>query len=128
MFKKLSALFLVVLYVITATGFALNLHYCCTDITSVSINSPLKSSGTFAVCKMNCCHDKHIEVKVKDAHQAQSQLFLTKTVAFLTPKVPFSDFHFSLNKAIDEKSFNKHPPDDLFNGPVIYLKNCVFRI
>jgi hypothetical protein len=128
MFKKLSASFLVVLYIITATGFALNLHYCCTDITSVSINLPIKSSGTFAVCKMNCCHDRHIEVKVKDAHQAQPQLFLTKTIAFIAPKATFADFSFNLNKVIEAKSFGKDPPGALFNGPVIYLKNCVFRI
>jgi hypothetical protein len=128
MFKKLSALFLVVLYIITVTGFALNLHYCCADITSVSFNSPLKSTGTLTACKMNCCHDKHIDVKVKDAHQAQPQLFLAKTGAFLAPKTPFADFTFNLNKVINEKSFGKDPPDALFNGPVIYLKNCVFRI
>jgi recombinational DNA repair protein (RecF pathway) len=128
MFKKLSALFLVLLYVITANGFALNLHYCCTDITSVSIYSPLKSSGTFGVCKMNCCHNKHIEVKVKDAHQAQPQLFLAKTAVFLAPKAPFADYSFNLTKVIEAKNFGKDPPDALLNGPVIYLKNCVFRI
>jgi hypothetical protein len=128
MFKKLSALFLVVLYIVTATGFALNLHYCCADITSVSFNSPLKSSGKLAACKMNCCHDKHIDVKVKDAHQAQPQLFLAKAVAFIAPKASFADFAFNWCKAINEKSFGKDPPGALFSGPVIYLKNCVFRI
>ena len=128
MIKRVSASFLVLLYLITATGFALNLHYCCSQIISVTVNSPVKSYSEFAACKMKCCQDKHIEVKVKDAHQAQAQSVLAKTAIISLPKMFFPAFAFSLGSVVEAKNYGKDPPDVLANQPVIYLKNCVFRI
>jgi hypothetical protein len=128
MIKKLSASFLVVLYLITATGFALNLHYCCSQITSVTVNSPAQSRSGLAMCKMKCCRDKHIVVKVKDAHQAEATSFLSKTMVVCAAKTLSPAFTFSPRSVALAKKLGKDPPDFLANQPVIYLKNCVFRI
>jgi len=128
MIKKLGASFLVVLYLITATGFALNLHYCCSQIISVTVNPPVKNYNGFAACKMKCCQDKHIEIKVKDTHQGQAQSFLAKTVLISVPKIFFPAFDFLHRNIAQVKNYGEDPPNVLASRPVIYLKNCVFRI
>jgi len=127
MIKKLSASVLVSLYLITATGFALNLHYCCSQIISVTVNPSVKNYSGFAACKMKCCQDKHIGVKVKDAHQVQAQSLLAKTVAISLPKMFFPGFVFSYRGVAQAKKYGKDPPGVLANQ-LAYLENCVFRI
>ncbi|WP_259065515.1 HYC_CC_PP family protein [Mucilaginibacter sp. X4EP1] len=128
MIKRIGASLLVLLYLITATGFALNLHYCCSEITSVTVSPAAKNYSSFAIGKMKCCQDKHIEVKVKDAHQVQAQSFLAKTVVVSIPGIVFPTFAFSYHNIAQANHYGKDPPQPLANQPVIYLKNCVFRI
>lgn len=131
MFKRSGALSLALLYTITVLGFALNLHYCGSKVASVKISAPVKSAKTDTTCgmKMNCCKNHHVEVKVKDDHQAEQTSFLAKVFVFEIPKLPFEDFIFSAQKALLEKFFDRGPPSQTPRSKVAtFLKNCTFRI
>ncbi len=46
MIKKAGVWLLALLYMVTATGFALSFHYCCGNLDSVKINPPAKPQNT----------------------------------------------------------------------------------
>ena len=75
MVKKAVVILLMLLYISTVSGFALNLHHCFNRPSSVKNDIPAK---TYAKAKTGCCRDKHIEVKVKDAHHSSSGSILSK--------------------------------------------------
>ena len=91
MFKRSVAMVLLMLYVITVSGFALNLHYCFNQISSVKVDAPANPCAkVLENSKMKCCKDKHIEIKVKDAHQNNSPLHWSKF--FPVAALPVSAF------------------------------------
>lgn len=132
MFKRSGALCLAILYTVTVLGFALNLHYCGSKVASVKITAPVaKEAKADSTCgmKMNCCKNHHVDVKVKDAHQAQQTSFLAKIFAFEMPKLPFEDFIFSAQKILLEKLLVRGPPNEQPASKVAtFIKNCTFRI
>lgn len=76
---------------------------------------------------MKCCHDKHFEVKVKDAHKAQpTTSFAAKLLDFDLPKL-IADFMPSLQSTDEEPKVTRGPPDPTGGTPV-YIKNCTYRI
>jgi hypothetical protein len=128
MIKRAGAFLLTSLYLITVVGFALNLHFCGSYLTSVKIDAPAKSCGMLSEKKMKCCTNKHFEVKVKDAHQAQSQLFLAKTFALELPRLPFADFQLNTQQFLSRQYSYRGPPDPPLPDISAFLKNCTFRI
>jgi hypothetical protein len=129
MIKRSGALLLTMLYTVTVLGFALNLHYCGTQVASVRIDSPAISCKMAQDCgKMKCCKDKQLQVKVKDAHQASPISFLSKLFGFELPRLSFNDFLFSPQQSVFDKFFDRGPPDSPTEGIATYLKNCIFRI
>ncbi len=128
MIKKSGALLLIMLYLITVTGFALNLHYCLSNIYSVKIDAPAKNCGIMASCKMKCCHDKRFEIKVKDAHQSGSTPFSSRLFNLTTPSLPFAYISLSAKQFIVENKINKDPPEPPVDNIFTFLKNCNFRI
>ena len=117
---------LMMLYVVTVSGFALNLHYCFNRLASVKIDaaaSCVKNESS----KMKCCKDRHIEIKVKDAHsQPASPLFFAKFFSLGLPVAVLADFSFSLPNQPTERLLYRGPPRTVV-AP-IFLKNCTFRI
>ncbi|WP_374950949.1 hypothetical protein [Mucilaginibacter sp.] len=129
MIKKSGVLLLTVLYLITAAGFALNLHYCGNEVASVKINAPAKSCAKpMAKSKMNCCKDARLDVKVKDDHQAEQNSFIAQLFAFDIPRLPFDELLFSAQKALIEHFVDRGPPDSLIGKVSVFIKNCIFRI
>ena len=126
MFKKLSVLTIGLLYLVTASGFALNVHYCMGMVRSVKIDAPAKTCSPVKK-PMKCCRDKHVVVKIKDVHQAGPVSLLGKLFSFNLPKLPFEDFLFSAQKTLLEKFYDHGPPAPPDTIPH-YLKNCNFRI
>lgn len=119
---------LLLLYMVTVPGFALNVHYCGKIVTSVKIDAPAKGcKSSLMTGKMKCCHDKHIDVKVKDAHQGKSHSFLAKVFSFQLTRIPFSDYLLSAQKALLERFFEKGPSTQPFDNIPVFLKNCTFR-
>src|ERR1700744_6794895 len=128
MLKRSGAMALSFLYLVTVTGFALNMHFCGNYLASVKIDAPVKKCNVRMVCKMKCCSNKHIEVKVKDSHHASSQLFLFKSFAFNTPALFFSNIFATPTYGTFDLFFSKAPPDLLTAQTATFIKNRNFRI
>jgi hypothetical protein len=128
MLKRSVAIILTVLYLGTVSGFALNLHYCFNRLSSVQIDAPAETCvKSLVISKMKCCSDKHVDIKVKDAHQNGSFSFLVKSFAFDLPKASFADFSIAILETSTGKLASRGPP---LRSPnvTLYLKNCTFRI
>lgn len=126
MLKRLAILVLVALYLITASGFAISLHYCGRLVTGVEINAPAKKCVTLA--KLKCCKDKQICIKLKDAHESTTFAFNANHSNISVPQQ-----HFTIAFAVPEHSVtriydNKAPPGLGYNQRPLYLQNSTFRI
>jgi hypothetical protein len=128
MLKRSVAILLVMLYVSTVSGFALNLHYCFNRLSSVRIDAPSKAcTKSVAACKMKCCKDKHIDIKVKDAHQTGAKSPITRIFNGDLAFILLGDISFKIpGNSIAIVSY-RGPPDGLHKSP-LFLKNCTFRI
>ena len=127
MLKKAAALLLSVLYLVTATGFALNLHFCGETVTAVSIDSPVKAP---AGCSdgMKCCSSKHLLVKVKDAHMTQPNALQVKLPVIAAAQFISTYFSFQFIRVAAATFLSGRPPDQPVQGVDLFLKNQVFRI
>jgi hypothetical protein len=130
MLKRLTSLFLTKVYIITALGFALNLHYCGSVLAEVKIDAPVKSCKLPAAKKMKCCSDKKIDVKVNDAHESQSPSIIAKLFGFELTKIPFGDYILSAQQALLEKLCDPTPPapPPSSGKTAQFIKNCSLRI
>jgi hypothetical protein len=129
MLKKSGALLLTMLYIITVVGFALNLQYCGKVITDIKINAPLHGCiKSRMAAKMKCCTQKHIDIKIKDAHESGAASILAKVFAFQLPVALFAHFSFIAHPALFQKSFYEAPPQPGQYSVAVFVKNCTFRI
>lgn len=122
MFKKSGIILVVLLYLVTATGFALNLHFCGNSIVSVKVDAPVKKCGMDS----KCCKETHLQVKVKDAHQTSHTVFTGKNLAFLVPVFNFSSFGETIFAKLPSTLLTDSGPPNL--GIPIFIQNCTFRI
>jgi hypothetical protein len=129
MLKRSGAWLLLVMYLITGIGFAINLHYCGKLVTSVSIETSLKScKEPGMMAGMKCCKNKRIDIKIKDAHQNETQSFLSKVFSFKLTAVHYVPV-FLLPKALWlDRSYYRGPPDKPVSVTAVFLKNRNFRI
>jgi len=127
MLKKSAAILLLLLYISTVSGFALNLHYCFNKLSSVQLDPPAKTCAkTLAANKMKCCSDKHIEVKVKDAHHGSSGSVLSKIFNEDLPLILLGNIFFSLPvNSIAAVVYRGPPP---VPDVALFLKHRTFRI
>ncbi|MGI4727409.1 MAG: HYC_CC_PP family protein [Janthinobacterium lividum] len=122
MIKKSGIVLVVLLYLITATGFGMNLHFCGENIASISINQTAKDCGMSS----KCCKTTHLEVKVKDAHQTAHTVFTGVNLALPVVVLQFRfQSKFSSLSDAPIAFVQRGPPPG--NQP-IFLKNCIFRI
>ncbi len=118
---------LMLLYIVTVSGFALNLHYCFNRLSAVKIDAPANPcTKVLEKAKMKCCQERHIEVKVKDSHQAGSPSFWGQFFIFDLPTLSLSDFSISFQNAPVERLLDRGPPRT--SVAPIFLKHCTFRI
>jgi hypothetical protein len=122
MLKKSGIVLVVLLYLVTATGFALNLHFCGDVIESVKIDAPSKKCGMDS----KCCKETHLEIKVKDAHQAAHTVFTGTFLALPVPVFSFASFREPLTINQTASLFCKLWPPP-YSVPV-FIQNCTFRI
>jgi hypothetical protein len=129
MAKKSGALFLTKLYIITVIGFALNLHFCEGALASVRIDGPAKTCIKVPPTgKMNGCNDKQVDVKIKDAHQAESPSFFSQIFGFEITQIPFGAYVLSAQQAVVEKLSNKPPPPPPSGKTSQFIKNCTLKL
>jgi len=129
MLKKSGAVLLTMLYIITVVGFVLNFQYCGKVITDVKINAPLQGCiKSPMAAKMKCCTQKHVDIKIKDAHQIEASSILAKVFAFQLPVISFGHFAFIAHPTLFQKSFYEAPPEHVRSDVAVFVKNCSFRI
>jgi hypothetical protein len=121
-------LFMVLLYTITASGFALNLHYCGDHVAAVQINAPAKSCVK-PMGKMRCCKDTKLDIKVKDSHEAQQKSVTPKVSSVYLPKLTFGDLFMPARHSLAaDLLFDHAPPDAPPTKGSVFIKNCAMRI
>lgn len=122
MLKKSGIVLVALLYLITANGFAINLHFCGKSIASFKINESVKNCGMSS----KCCKNTHVEVKVKDAHQTSHTSFTAQNLVFLVPVFNSASLHQPLIiNLVPQVVSERGPP---LPAVPVYLKNCTFRI
>jgi hypothetical protein len=127
--KKAGVLFLVLMYAITSTGFALNLHYCGNRVADVKINAPAKSCiKPMAKSKMKCCKDTKLDVKVKDSHESQPVSFLPKLSPVDVPRSAFEDFILPVHQMLLDLFFDRGPPQAPKQNVPAFIKNRTLKI
>jgi hypothetical protein len=122
-------MFMAKVYLITAIGFALNLHFCGNVLASVKLSGPTKICEQPSAAK-KCCKEKQVDVKIKDAHQAESPSLMMKLFGFEISKIPFGDYVLSAQQALlDKLNATPPPPPSPPSGKEAqYIKNCTLRI
>ncbi len=127
--KKFAVMFMMLLYGVTGTGFAMNLHFCSGTIAAVEINGPPPACSPTGE-KMKGCTDKKVEVKVKDAHQTETVSSKAPGIfSFDLPGLSLSDLVPAAHMALFEKLFDKNPPPPQPPQKVEpFLKNRNLRI
>ena len=126
--KKTVIAILAILYLVTASGVVVNLHYCMGRLASVDYGTD--SHKACGKCGMKsspgCCETHSKVVKVQDEHQwAKSGIEVAQVSAILP------QFEIGLNMLIQgEENYSDphyYPPPDP-QGNSVYLLNSVFRI
>ena len=129
MLKRSGTLLLLMIYLVTGIGFAVNLHYCGKLVTSVKIDASLKNCNeTGMMPGMKCCKNKRIDIKLKDAHQGLSHSFLTKLFSFKLAAASLIPERFLPLAFLYKASAYRGPPDRLVTATPVFIKNCTFRI
>lgn len=126
--KKTIIIFLSVFYLILASGFTLNLHYCGGKLKDVSLFSNNEDGCCGSKKKSKgCCKNETTVVKVKDSHNSSNVAKLNSPNITLAHIIP-SQLLFKLLH-IDEAyvSSNYHDPPVLYDNP-LYLKHRVLII
>jgi hypothetical protein len=128
MLKRSGAFLLTLLYIVTVVGFAVNLHYCGKLITAVKIDAPVKNCMGSQML-MKCCKNKHIDIKIKDAHETSSPSFLSKILSCQIIRLPFAHSSLFAPKVVDlEKSVYRGHPERSPDKTPVFITNCAFRI
>ena len=126
--KKAVIAILALLYIVTASGIVVNLHYCMGQLASVDYGTD--THETCGKCGMKdtpgCCETESKVVKVQDEHQwAKAEMEMAQLSAILP------QFEISLNSLLQGgESYADplyYPPPDPM-GNAVYLANSVFRI
>ena len=131
--KKIIVAILSILYISTATGATIHMHYCMGKLINWSL---LKHEGDqCGKCGMKkageknngCCKDEHKFVKnITDQKVAESALQLIHVLAFAVPyvfvEIPVKNF----SSVTEENPLSHAPPRS--RGTHVYILNCVFRL
>ncbi len=91
MFRKITNVFVLFLFVVSTTGFTISKHYCHGNLVSVSINAAATSYGDMSNCK--CCYNENEFLQLKNEFTATSHTLVSPSISFEL---------FSINLNIDQ--------------------------
>jgi hypothetical protein len=128
MLRKVAGLCLLILYLTSTSGFAVNLHYCGTKVSQVTVNTTAKSCCKKEALKpMKCCHDKNLKIKVSDKHKPVNEPVKSQPTGFdifLEAVDYFGPFNLLRPKS-DVASYRGPPSSRNASTTVL---NCNYRI
>ncbi len=133
--KRSILLFLTFLYLTTASGINISLHYCGGKFKNISFFNACNNES--CCCKKGkkkncsagkqCCRSKVIVVQVKDIHNySPSSIVSGNPVKFISVTTPQYIVNFT-NTLYTKLISDFHVPPDLYETP-IYLKHRVLII
>ncbi|NCU04659.1 MAG: hypothetical protein GXC73_11800 [Chitinophagaceae bacterium] len=130
--KKLIVAILSILYIGTASGANVQLHYCMGKLVNWSIGHD--KSKTCDNCGMekdgkgknNCCKDEQKQIKLEKDQKIAESFQLMQLVATALP-VTFVSFTQQLPSSVTEENPRSNAPP-LTDNTSLYIRNCVFRI
>jgi len=127
MIRRIGISAIALLYLVTVSGFAVNVHYCFNHLFAVSINAPVKGCSAPGV-KMDCCKDTHLVVKVKDAHKGGSTTVFSKMSTVTLPATVFAANYYQAKAAYLAAILYKDLPDPPPGDIPVFLKNRMLRV
>ena len=131
--RSLIIIFLVT-YILSVSGMTMNMHYCGGELSSVNLGWFTSGQDVKCGCgkkemSSNCCKDKKLSLKLKDAHKKPVQLFdftkrcFQKPVAiWYTPLCYSLQTYTQLNKLF----FFHDPPEPIARKILLFV--CILRI
>jgi len=126
MIKRIGISAIALLYLVTVSGFAINVHYCFNQLFAVSINAPVNGCSAPGV-KMDCCKDTHLVVKVKDAHKGGATTVFAKAFSVSLP-VMGHDNYYQAKPAFPAAILYKDLPDPPPGSIPVFLMNRTLRV
>jgi hypothetical protein len=132
--KKLIVLFLTFLYLGTATGFTLHLHYCMGEVVNWEVTKA--DQGHCENCGMDknkstkngCCKDEFKKVKTDDSRKLTENTFSNPllSVAVLNEGVTYDFSAASYPNFLETSNQSNAPPR---SKPVpVYILHCSYLI
>lgn len=130
--KKILIAILSILYIGTASGATVQLHYCMGELVNLSIghdesnacdNCGMEKDGAG---KNDCCKDEQKQIKLeKDQKVAES----FQAMQLIATAVPVSAIAYTLpnvTSVTEQNPCSNAPP--LTDATSLYIRNCTFRI
>lgn len=130
MLKRIAILSILLMYLSTTVGFAMSLHFCGTEISSIQLNHESKKPccGNETTSKANeCCKDKQIHIKLSDQHQTKQSAKIPAEFNFDLLFYPswISNFFVDTSSAISGLNYRRPPT---ISDLPFTIQNCTFRI
>ncbi len=127
--RKIFNILLVMLYLIPAIGFSVDLHKCGKKIKIVSVNASHKSKCPCGTnMPFNCCKDVHLSIKIDKEQKCSKSIIIPHSndiKQFLTlPVFTLGE----LSSQIEVFDFSSYHAPPFKNWQPVYLTNCTFRI
>ena len=125
--KKITQIFLLVIYTASVLGISVNGFYCCDKLRSVSISFAGTQKDNKDKQDNGCYKTKQQVLQVKDNHYAPDLLKTPASVYTEIAPLFFAGLHI-LNPQTEVCVAYQSNPPPLINNVPVYLYDCVFRI
>jgi hypothetical protein len=124
--KKLAAVLLVFIYLLSAIGISAERYYCCGKLTYTTYSIG-EIQHTDAKSNDKCCKTTKRSFKIKDSHvNGNASSMIAKTMPVIL--TPFTlDLKSVSEVELPHLAFNANAPPGRQQTP-IYILNCTYRI
>ena len=131
--KKVIASILAIFYLTLSCGLIINLHYCGGELELVAIQEKVSEEKCCGIsCSNNCCQDKILELKIKDAHKLNAEQVKNQKIYF---DENTNNIYFNLNLKKSIASYFKlkstsylYKPPNFYKKKKLSITYCQFLI
>jgi len=133
--KRFIAVILAIIYMSTAMGATVQLHYCMGKLVSWELGSSIKDHCKGCGMKLpakntskkKCCQDEYKEIKLKKDHHNPAAAGVMVSIALEATPVTMYTLQVMPVASLAVSFPVAQAPPNLGNTPV-FLRNCNFRI
>lgn len=131
--KKLLVTIFSIIYLITTTGFTVNMHYCMGKLIkwapwNVNADTCSNCGMEKSVAKDNgCCKEKHQHIKLKNDQKTGAIALKFIKLFSASPSLSLIELPCDILTSVTEETpvSDAAPPDSRI---AVYIRNCVFLI